>query len=120
MIISINKCIKWLFLLTILFSINAVIYPANLEAEEKFISLNNNLSVDSLDNQQDKGSIFEKASCVQIPFVANEGQVKNNSVKFLAKTFGGTVFITKKGEIVYSLPKIEKQSENKAEQKQSS
>ena len=38
-----------------------------------------------------------------MPFIANNGQV-NEQVRFYAKTFGGTVFVTKEGEIVYSLP----------------
>ena len=38
-----------------------------------------------------------------MPFIANNGQV-DEQVKFYAKTFGGTVFVTKDGEIVYSLP----------------
>ncbi len=40
---------------------------------------------------------------LQMPFIANEGQV-DECVAFYAKTFGGTVFVTKDGEIVYSLP----------------
>ena len=39
-----------------------------------------------------------------MPFIANEGQV-DERVAFYAKTFGGTVFVTKNGEIVYALPK---------------
>ncbi|MDR4507969.1 MAG: SBBP repeat-containing protein [Candidatus Brocadiaceae bacterium] len=39
---------------------------------------------------------------LRIPFVANEGQ-SDEQVRFYAKTFGGTVFVTKDGEIVYSL-----------------
>ena len=38
-----------------------------------------------------------------MPFIANNGQV-DGQVQFYAKTFGGTVFVTKDGEIVYSLP----------------
>ena len=40
---------------------------------------------------------------VEIPFIKNEGQV-DGRVGFYAKTFFGTVFVTKKGEIVYQLP----------------
>nr|NQU90564.1 hypothetical protein [Bacteroidota bacterium] len=36
-----------------------------------------------------------------VPFIANQGQVDDN-VKFYAPVFGGTVFITKDGEIVYT------------------
>jgi len=50
-----------------------------------------------------KLEIIQKAQRLQMPFVANEGQMDGN-VSFYAKTFGGTVFVTKKGEIVYSLP----------------
>ncbi len=40
---------------------------------------------------------------LNIPFVANQGQA-DKQVKFYAQTFGGTVFVTKTGTIVYSLP----------------
>ena len=49
-----------------------------------------------------------------IPFVANEGQM-DRRVKFYARTFGGTIFVTEDGEIVYSLPKVER--EGKAERR---
>ena len=50
-----------------------------------------------------KEDVAHKMQSIQIPFVANNGQV-DDRVKFYAKTFGGTVFVTKEGEIVYSLP----------------
>jgi hypothetical protein len=40
---------------------------------------------------------------LEIPFIANKGQT-NEQVEFYANTFGGCVFVTKDGEIVYSLP----------------
>src|SRR3990172_4807814 len=40
-----------------------------------------------------------------MPFIANEGQV-DERVAFYSKTFGGTVFVTKDGDIVYSLPMV--------------
>ncbi|WP_347274635.1 SBBP repeat-containing protein [Candidatus Kuenenia sp.] len=40
---------------------------------------------------------------IQIPFIANNGQM-DERVTFYANTFGGTVFVTKDGEIVYALP----------------
>ena len=49
-----------------------------------------------------------------IPFVANEGQM-DRRVKFYARTFGGTIFVTEDGEVVYSLPKVER--EGKAERR---
>jgi hypothetical protein len=40
---------------------------------------------------------------LQMPFIENKGQV-HEDVAFYAKTFGGTVFVTKDGRLVYSLP----------------
>ena len=53
--------------------------------------------------QLDKAEFARKTKKLQMPFVANNGQV-DEQVRFYAKTFGGTVFVTKNGEIVYSLP----------------
>ncbi|MBF8275474.1 MAG: hypothetical protein HW390_547 [Candidatus Brocadiaceae bacterium] len=44
-----------------------------------------------------------KTRTLQMPFIANNGQVAEQ-VRFYAKTFGGTVFVTKEGDIVYALP----------------
>ena len=41
---------------------------------------------------------------LQIPFIENKGQIEDESLKYYAKTFGGTVFVTEDGQIVYSLP----------------
>jgi hypothetical protein len=51
--------------------------------------------------QLEKAEFAQKTKKLQIPFVANNGQV-DKQVKYYAKTFGGTVFVTKEGEIVYS------------------
>ncbi len=48
-------------------------------------------------------SIKSKLAETNIPFVKNQGQIKDASVTFYANTFAGTVFLTNKGEIVYSL-----------------
>lgn len=42
-----------------------------------------------------------------MPFIANNGQTDEN-VTFYANTFGGTVFVTKKREISYSMPDFQK------------
>ena len=42
-------------------------------------------------------------AAVRIPFVANAGQT-DAAVAYYASTFSGTVFVTKDGDIVYSLP----------------
>ena len=51
-----------------------------------------------------KAEILKQAYHIQIPFIENKGQINGEGVKYYAKTFGGTVFITKDGEMVYSLP----------------
>lgn len=45
---------------------------------------------------------LEKISKLQIPFIENRGQV-DNSVAYYAQTFGGNLYVTKKGEMVYVL-----------------
>jgi hypothetical protein len=40
---------------------------------------------------------------LQIPFIKNEGQA-HTDVGFYTRSRGGTVFVTKKGELVFSLP----------------
>jgi len=40
---------------------------------------------------------------LSIPFVPNEGQ-RNESIRFYTKTLGGTVSITERGDLVYSVP----------------
>ncbi|BBO18390.1 conserved hypothetical protein [Candidatus Brocadia pituitae] len=47
--------------------------------------------------------VMQKTHKLQMPFIANEGQL-DERVAFYARTFGGMVFVTKDGEIVYSLP----------------
>ena len=43
---------------------------------------------------------------LRIPFIANQGQV-DKEVVFYARTFGGTLFVTRKGEMIYDLSIIE-------------
>lgn len=50
-----------------------------------------------------KAEVIQKTQKLQMPFIANEGQT-DERVKFYASTFGGNIFVTKDGEIVYSLP----------------
>src|SRR4030067_2950566 len=63
-----------------------------------------NLSPASIgDKQLRKAEVIQRTKKLQMPFIANEGQT-DERVMFYANTFGGTVFITKNGEFVYSLP----------------
>ena len=52
----------------------------------------------------DKKGVMQKALKLQMPFIANQGQVKDQGVKFYAKTFSGAVYVTRKGEMIYSFP----------------
>ena len=63
--------------------------------------------------EKNKREILNKVYTLKIPFIENKGQIKGQSVKYYAKTFGGTVFITKDGKLVYSLPKFEKKEKVK-------
>lgn len=45
---------------------------------------------------------------MRLPFVANEGQVRDSAVKFIARTFSGAVYVRNDGEILYFLPKYER------------
>ncbi|MDQ2978187.1 MAG: hypothetical protein M3R62_03130, partial [Acidobacteriota bacterium] len=47
--------------------------------------------------------VRERLSVVRIPFIANSGQT-DSAVAYYAPTFAGTVFVTRDGRIVYSLP----------------
>ena len=38
-------------------------------------------------------TILNKTSSLQIPFIENKGQIENESLRYYAKTFGGTVFV---------------------------
>ena len=52
--------------------------------------------------------VESQAANLHIPFIVNEGQV-DSRVTHYARTFGGTVFITDQGDIVYALPAVEGQ-----------
>jgi hypothetical protein len=42
-------------------------------------------------------------SGLQIPFIENQGQFKDKTVRFYADTFVGKVFVTDQGELVYDI-----------------
>jgi hypothetical protein len=67
---------------------------------------------------EDKKVIMEKAFKIRVPFIANEGQIKDDSVRFYANTFGGTVYVTKSGQIVYSFPKFDQKTGEEVKDKQ--
>jgi hypothetical protein len=48
---------------------------------------------------------------VKVIQMMNNGQM-DERVSFYAKTFGGIVFVTRDGEIIYSLPKVEEKEKS--------
>ena len=44
-------------------------------------------------------------SSTRIPFVENQGQFDPASIRFVARTFCGAVYVTQSGELIYWLPK---------------
>ena len=56
-------------------------------------------------SSQEKNKIITQIKNLHVPFTANQG-LTDEKVKFYASTFGGTVFVTGDGEMVYSLKGI--------------
>ncbi|MBI5234331.1 MAG: hypothetical protein HY880_08250, partial [Deltaproteobacteria bacterium] len=52
-----------------------------------------------------KRDTLQKAQKLRMPFIKNEGQEDEN-ISFYSKTFGGTVYVKKNGDIIYSLPEV--------------
>lgn len=64
-------------------------------------------------NRSSKAAFMQKTQRLQIPFIANEHQM-DERVAFFTNTFGGSIFVTNDGELVYSLPQMhEKISDEK-------
>jgi hypothetical protein len=49
----------------------------------------------------DQKPMLQQVMKVQVPFVANEGQVSDKTVKFYTRTFGGNFYVRDNGEMVY-------------------
>ncbi|MBE7546859.1 MAG: hypothetical protein HS127_06920 [Planctomycetia bacterium] len=96
-------------LFLIVFSIPSLIASHENSNKQSFKSsipqstIQNLSSTSTGDPKLDSAAFAQKTKKLQIPFIANNGQV-DEQVKFYANTFGGTVFVTKDGEIVYALP----------------
>jgi hypothetical protein len=65
---------------------------------------------DQVSHQENKREILSKVYSLQMPFIENEGQIADEGIRYYTKTIGGTVCVTKEGEIVYSLLKSGKQN----------
>ncbi len=60
--------------------------------------------------------INAKLKKLSVPFIVNNGQI-TKEVAYYAQTLGGTMFVTVKGELVYSLPGVEKRDSAGKERK---
>ncbi|GIX42074.1 MAG: hypothetical protein KatS3mg129_1807 [Leptospiraceae bacterium] len=58
-----------------------------------------------------KQEILKNLPSLQVPFVENQGQW-DKEVLYKAKTFAGSFFITRKGEMVYDIPKYTEDRED--------
>lgn len=61
------------------------------------------LSKDSISSARE---IAQKVNKLQIPFIANNGQL-DDGVAYYSRTFSGTVFVKKTGELIYFLPNFQ-------------
>ncbi len=95
------------FLSTNLFSaqVDTAVQSLKPTIQPPEISNLSSMKSNPLNPQLDKAVFAQKTKKLQIPFIANNGQV-DKQVRFYANTFGGTVFVTKDGEIVYALPDV--------------
>ncbi|HHT9149072.1 MAG TPA: SBBP repeat-containing protein, partial [Candidatus Wujingus californicus] len=80
-----------------------LLFTPVLTANEPATKQQSNPKSEVQNPQLDKASFALKTAKLHMPFIANNGQM-DGQVKFYARTFGGTVFVTKEGEIVYALP----------------
>ncbi len=64
----------------------------------------------------DKASVAQKAVGLQIPFIANEGQI-DRRVRFYAQTFGGKFYLTERGELVYTFSVPDSREKGRKHQK---
>jgi hypothetical protein len=60
-----------------------------------------------ISDTEKKNIILKRVNALHIPFIQNSGQINDTSVKYYAKTFGGTVYVKESGEFVYSFLKVE-------------
>ncbi len=108
-----SKAFPLALLLGLIFLINIVL-PSNFAIEphkgrfeqSKVASHEPLISETSVSGSAKKSHEFVKHSLarVEIPFIENQGQIENKSVRFYASTFGGTAYVTSNGEMVYTFP----------------
>ena len=72
----------------------------------------NSKNTDAEFAQKQKNEILKQTMSMQLPFIENQGQIAGDQVRYYAKTFGGTAYVTQQGEMVYSFAGVG--PENKA------
>jgi hypothetical protein len=73
-----------------------------------YILLSSFPALGAVSTKPDKTRVLSAASRLQLPFVANRGQVKDPAVAFTAGTFACRVEVTRDGRIVYVRSQISK------------
>ena len=48
--------------------------------------------------------LANRMAAARVPFIENEGHLPHSEVRFYARTFAGTMFVTDRNDLVYSLP----------------
>lgn len=101
--LNILFCLVFILLFTPILTANEPAKGKSVGCVERSETQQSNPQSEVQNPQLDKASFARKTAKLHMPFIANNDQV-DSQVKFYAKTFGGTVFVTKEGEIVYALP----------------
>ena len=58
--------------------------------------------------------IIKKVTAIPVSFIENKGQIDNHEIKFYARTFAGTVFVTEQGRIIYNLSQAAQEKSGRA------
>jgi len=90
------KGIGKIVLLLFVTSVAVFLYVNHSEAKSSVRHIVNNQS------GNDKSLLMKHVLSRQIPFIENQGQIKDPSVKFYAALFDGTVVLNEKGDMVYT------------------
>lgn len=51
-----------------------------------------------------RGALAGRLMSARAPFIQNQGQIPRDAVRFYARTFAGSLFVTDRNQIVYALP----------------
>lgn len=61
-------------------------------------------AADEVAGDPSRSTVADAMTTLEVPFIGNRGEIDHPGVRFYARTFAGTVFVTDAGELVYSLP----------------